>query len=103
MSWRLSSLISYCGGCFHISTIAHLLSHLFAVLKRFGSFVSTYTNVTYSVSKSEVKRIGIEAGFADVAKQKESMGICFVGKRDLGDFLGQSVFFPSHRLLYYNY
>ncbi|TPX67858.1 hypothetical protein SpCBS45565_g03467 [Spizellomyces sp. 'palustris'] len=36
--------------------------------------------------KSTVKRIAAEAGLHTAAK-RESMGICFVGKRDFGDFI----------------
>ncbi|RKP14618.1 tRNA methyl transferase [Piptocephalis cylindrospora] len=38
--------------------------------------------------KSQVKELAREMGFVDVAAQKESMGICFIGKRrDFKDFL----------------
>lgn len=37
-----------------------------------------------AITKAEVKRIACEEGFADVAEKKESMGICFIGKRKKG-------------------
>jgi tRNA-specific 2-thiouridylase len=40
--------------------------------------------------KSEVRAIAAEAGLAS-AKKKDSYGLCFVGKRKFGDFLGQYV------------
>lgn len=40
--------------------------------------------------KTQVKDLAREMGFPDVAAQKESMGICFIGKRrDFKDFLGE--------------
>ena len=40
--------------------------------------------------KSEVKRIAKEQGLV-TAEKKESMGICFIGKRKFEDFIGQYV------------
>lgn len=37
--------------------------------------------------KSEVRRIAAEVGLESYAKKKESMGICFVGKRSFQDFI----------------
>lgn len=36
-----------------------------------------------------MKRIAVEAGLDFAAKKRESMGICFVGKRSFGDFLDE--------------
>lgn len=41
------------------------------------------------LKKSEVKQIASEIGLQRIAKKKESMGICFVGKRDFPSFIGQ--------------
>ncbi|KAJ3106055.1 hypothetical protein HDU97_007058 [Phlyctochytrium planicorne] len=40
--------------------------------------------------KSEVKALASRLGFPTAVK-KESMGICFVGKRDFGDFVGDYI------------
>ena len=37
-----------------------------------------------SLSKSIVKSMASESGFEDIASKKESMGICFIGKRKKG-------------------
>ncbi|XP_076241076.1 mitochondrial tRNA-specific 2-thiouridylase 1 isoform X2 [Calliopsis andreniformis] len=41
--------------------------------------------------KSNVKQIAQEAGLNLVANKKESMGICFVGKRDFQDFISEYI------------
>lgn len=40
-------------------------------------------------TKSEVKNIAKENGFIDIAKRKESMGICFIGSRNFGKFISE--------------
>lgn len=43
-------------------------------------------------SKVEVKKLALELGLTDIAKKKESMGICFVGQRKkFADFLKQYI------------
>lgn len=45
-----------------------------------------------SVTKSQVKEMAIASGFADVSKRKESMGVCFVGKKkNFGKFLEEYI------------
>lgn len=39
--------------------------------------------------KSEVKKIAIEAGLEMMAKKKESSGICFIGKREMENFISE--------------
>lgn len=39
--------------------------------------------------KSNVKQIAQEAGLQLVANKKESMGICFVGKRNFQTFISE--------------
>ncbi|XP_020508697.1 mitochondrial tRNA-specific 2-thiouridylase 1 [Labrus bergylta] len=39
------------------------------------------------LTKEYVKKIAAEAGFHHVLKRKESMGICFIGKRNFEDFI----------------
>ncbi|KAL2918918.1 hypothetical protein HK105_201752 [Polyrhizophydium stewartii] len=41
--------------------------------------------------KRDVKRIARERGFIDAAERRESMGICFVGPRPFGEFVGEYV------------
>ena len=41
--------------------------------------------------KSEVRDLAREAGLAWVATQRESMGICFIGKRKFGEFVREYV------------
>ncbi|KAI4502493.1 hypothetical protein M0802_002405 [Mischocyttarus mexicanus] len=41
--------------------------------------------------KSDVKKIAREAGLIEVAEKKESMGICFVGKREFQDFISEYI------------
>ncbi|XP_078052844.1 mitochondrial tRNA-specific 2-thiouridylase 1 isoform X2 [Augochlora pura] len=41
--------------------------------------------------KSNVKKIAQEIGLELVAKKKESMGICFVGKRNFQDFISEYI------------
>lgn len=41
--------------------------------------------------KSDVKRLAIEAGLNAIAQKKESMGICFVGKRPFKDFISEYI------------
>jgi tRNA (5-methylaminomethyl-2-thiouridylate)-methyltransferase len=41
------------------------------------------------LAKPEVKELARAHGFAEVASQKESMGVCFIGKRAFPDFLRQ--------------
>ncbi|XP_054009643.1 mitochondrial tRNA-specific 2-thiouridylase 1 isoform X1 [Hylaeus anthracinus] len=41
--------------------------------------------------KSNVKQIALEAGLDVVAHKKESMGICFVGKRDFQSFISEYI------------
>ncbi|TRY60931.1 hypothetical protein TCAL_02132 [Tigriopus californicus] len=36
------------------------------------------------MTKDLVKQIAVQAGFEDIAKKKESMGICFIGRRKAG-------------------
>lgn len=39
--------------------------------------------------KSHVKMMAIEVGLHRIARKKESMGICFVGKREFQDFISE--------------
>jgi tRNA-specific 2-thiouridylase len=39
--------------------------------------------------KSHVKKIAEEAGLHRITRKKESMGICFVGKREFQDFISE--------------
>nr|XP_012225785.1 PREDICTED: mitochondrial tRNA-specific 2-thiouridylase 1 isoform X2 [Linepithema humile] len=41
--------------------------------------------------KSHVKTIAKEAGLYQIAQKKESMGICFVGKREFQDFISEYI------------
>ena len=41
--------------------------------------------------KEMVKKMAVAAGLEWVAQKRESMGICFVGKRDFKEFLDQYV------------
>eukprot|EP00842_Homolaphlyctis_polyrhiza_P004662 jgi/Hompol1/5197/HPOL_004225-RA len=45
--------------------------------------------------KTQVKEMARREGLDDIAAKPESMGICFVGKRRFGDFVGQYVEQPS--------
>lgn len=44
-----------------------------------------------SMQKSDVKRIAIEIGLDPIVRKRESMGICFIGKRDFGEFLDEYI------------
>uniref|UniRef100_A0A5K3EPU7 tRNA-5-taurinomethyluridine 2-sulfurtransferase n=1 Tax=Mesocestoides corti TaxID=53468 RepID=A0A5K3EPU7_MESCO len=39
------------------------------------------------LTKPEVKKIATSIGLERIAKRRESMGICFIGKRNFGDFI----------------
>lgn len=39
--------------------------------------------------KNHIKMMAIEAGLCQIARKKESMGICFVGKREFQDFISE--------------
>ncbi|XP_043680583.1 mitochondrial tRNA-specific 2-thiouridylase 1 [Vespula pensylvanica] len=41
--------------------------------------------------KSDVKKIAREAGLTEIAEKKESMGICFVGKREFQHFISEYI------------
>ncbi|XP_015185768.1 PREDICTED: mitochondrial tRNA-specific 2-thiouridylase 1 isoform X1 [Polistes dominula] len=41
--------------------------------------------------KSDVKKIAREAGLIEIAEKKESMGICFVGKREFQHFISEYI------------
>lgn len=41
--------------------------------------------------KSEVKGLAVDAGLGAIAQKKESMGICFVGKRSFKDFISEYI------------
>lgn len=41
--------------------------------------------------KSEVKKLATEIGLESFARKKESMGICFVGKRSFQDFIAEYI------------
>jgi len=41
------------------------------------------------LTKTEVRQIAVEQGFAQIAGQKESIGICFLDKKDYRPFLSQ--------------
>ncbi|XP_066583986.1 mitochondrial tRNA-specific 2-thiouridylase 1 isoform X2 [Prorops nasuta] len=41
--------------------------------------------------KSNVKKIALNAGFDLIVKKKESMGICFIGKRDFKNFIAEYI------------
>lgn len=42
-------------------------------------------------TKDEVREIATDFGFSSVAKKKESMGICFMGRKDYRDFLQEMI------------
>ncbi|XP_037071397.1 LOW QUALITY PROTEIN: mitochondrial tRNA-specific 2-thiouridylase 1-like [Pollicipes pollicipes] len=42
-------------------------------------------------TKDVVKKVARSAGLQRIAAKKESMGICFIGKRDFGEFIAQYV------------
>jgi len=44
-----------------------------------------------NMNKSQVKQIARESGLPHVLQKKESMGICFIGKRDFGPFLKEYI------------
>lgn len=44
-----------------------------------------------SMQKSDVKRIATEIGLDPIVRKRESMGICFIGKRDFGEFLDEYI------------
>lgn len=44
-----------------------------------------------STLKSEVKRIAKEIGLQAIAEKRESMGICFIGKRKFNEFMSEYV------------
>lgn len=44
-----------------------------------------------SMPKSEVKRLAIQIGLESIAQKRESVGICFIGKRRFSDFLSDYV------------
>ncbi|KAI9098168.1 tRNA methyl transferase [Phlyctochytrium arcticum] len=41
--------------------------------------------------KSDIKRIARDNGLEAIADRRESMGICFIGKRDFGDFVDEYI------------
>lgn len=41
--------------------------------------------------KGDVKRIASEIGLNEIAQKRESMGICFVGKRNLKEFMSEYI------------
>ncbi|KAB0804218.1 hypothetical protein PPYR_01188 [Photinus pyralis] len=41
--------------------------------------------------KTEVKKIAMDNGLEEIAKKKESMGICFIGTRDFPNFISEYV------------
>lgn len=41
--------------------------------------------------KSDVKRLATDTGLAAIAQKKESMGICFVGKRSFKEFMSEYI------------
>ena len=44
---------------------------------------------TGEFTKHVVREIACSAGLDRIAAKKESMGICFIGKRDFGEFIAQ--------------
>lgn len=50
--------------------------------------------------KSDVKKIAREAGLTEIAEKKESMGICFVGKREFQHFISE-VYIIQNLIEYY--
>lgn len=44
-----------------------------------------------SIRKSDVKRIATDIGLDPIVRKRESMGICFIGKRDFGEFLDEYI------------
>lgn len=44
-----------------------------------------------SINKSEVKQMAAEIGLQQIVKKRESMGICFIGKRKFSDFMNEYV------------
>lgn len=43
------------------------------------------------MSKSQVKQIAAEAGFDRIVRKKESMGICFIGRRNFQNFIDEYI------------
>lgn len=41
--------------------------------------------------KKDVKRLAADIGFGQIADKKESMGICFIGKRDFRQFISEYI------------
>ncbi|EZA48605.1 Mitochondrial tRNA-specific 2-thiouridylase [Ooceraea biroi] len=41
--------------------------------------------------KNRVKKMAVEMGLHQIARKKESMGICFVGKREFQDFISEYI------------
>ncbi len=44
-----------------------------------------------NLSKRQVKDIAVHAGFTNTAERKESMGICFIGKRNFPSFISEYI------------
>jgi len=44
-----------------------------------------------NLEKTKVKQIATEAGLDKIAKKKESMGVCFIGKRNFHDFIEEYI------------
>lgn len=85
----------------HYCQVEHLDGH--ALLKRGSDPLKDQTYFLYAIReevlkevlfpighlpKTEVRKIALEAGLSTAGK-KDSTGICFIGKRDFKEFLGQ--------------
>ena len=52
-------------------------------------------HVAAAMAKPEVKALAASIGLQSVAEQKESMGICFIGKRKFGPFRKACAFWTT--------
>ena len=52
-----------------------------------------------SLNKNVVKAIATEHGLGELAMKKESMGVCFIGKRRMSDFLSDYLFDPFRNVM----
>ena len=87
--------------CTHEDTLAHDLGApcLDAVMS--NNSLTSHNTCNYfnfrSFTKDVVKKIDASSGFERIAQKKESMGICFIGKRKNGfsDFIQVHYYFVA--------